>query len=241
MPPESTEAPPTFVLSPRALRFRIVVGDETGYAVTRFVGLGGAVLKASVVPPVGATVRLIERYGVRGADVHIDAEVIAAIPEPDLSGREPGFCATFSRITMRGDSRQLLDFIELLEPGYGRRSGGRDRIEPCDDAIRGQCTAFTPRAPWATDPLLEAAGLAAPAEVDWDDGLEHLDLDLGRTPAHTPVAESARGTSTPAPPTPSAPPGTPPPAPPPAPRRRGGLGGLLGGLFGRTRSDDPDT
>lgn len=236
MPPPPPEAPPTFVLSSRALRFRVVAGDETGYAVTRFVGLGGAVLKASVVPPVGARIRLMERYGVRGVDVHIDAKVIAAIPEPDLSGRDPGFCVSFDRITVRGDRQQLLDFIEVLDPGYAHRHPGRDDIAPCDDPIQGQRTAFIPRIHRDPRTVLEAAGLTPPSDDVWDDGLEHIAFDVGVTPP--PVADS---TQHPEPLPAAAAPETAARATPPETRRRGGLGGLLGGLFGRGRSDEPDT
>lgn len=232
-----TEAPPTFVLSSRALRFRVVAGDETGYAVTRLVGLGGAVLKASVVPQVGTRVRLIERYGARGADVHVDAEVVATIPTADLSGREPGFCAAFRQITMRGDERHLMEFIATLEPGYSRLARPSDRFEPCDDPIRGPCSAYTPSVPFSTQPLLEAAGLDEGPVDDWDDGLEHVDLDLEPTigtaptpaaPLDAPLPAAASTTG------PAARPGGAHEAP--APRRRG-FTGLLGGLFGRGRDD----
>jgi|GEM_PF-3155053 len=227
---------PTYLLASRALRFRVLLGDESGFAVTQRVGIGGAIFKASIVPPVGSKVRLVERYAAPGADGHIDAEVIAITPEPTLDGGEPGFCAVFQRFTVRGPETNLIDFVHQLEPGYlapDRRDASSlrgDTIESIEELSRGVCTRFAPGAPFSTGPILKAAGLVETNADAWDEGLEEIDLGIALGRALTPAAQVH-------PLPPPAAPAAPSPEPPEAPRGRRGITAFLGNLFRRAKDD----
>jgi hypothetical protein len=241
-----------FSLASRGLRFRVLVGEDSGYAVTRRVGIGGAVLRASVIPAVGTHVRLLERYGSPGADAWIDAEVVGVIPEPSLDGTEPGFVAEFRAITVRGSEHHLLEFIHSLEPGYwqGRRRedalGRGDMISAATDDSRGHCTRFTPATRWALAPLFHAAGIGQQGgqDLSWDDGLEEIDL-AGELGANlTPIAEQIIAipiASVPPPPIASPEASTPAGTEPSPRRRKRGITGIFGSLFGKARETDDDT
>jgi hypothetical protein len=233
-----------FALASRSLRFRVLVGDDSGYAVTRRIGLGGAIFRASIVPPIGTRIRLLERYGAPGADACIEADVVAVIPEPSLDGTEPGFVAEFRDIMVRGGEKNLVEFIHMLEPGYLTGVRGNDArqrgdvVSTRDDDARGTCGHFAPGARWAVAPLLHAAGIGQHAGQDlaWDDGLEEVDLTDELGASMTPVADpltAPRPTAPPPQPTSPASAGD-----PPVPRRKRGITGIFGSLFGKSRDDD---
>lgn len=238
MRPSQPQQEPPFSLASRSLRFRVLFGDDLGFAVTHRVGIGGAVFKASIVPPVGSRVRLVERYAAAGSDGHIEAEVIAVIPEPTLDGAEPGFCAVFQRFTVHGSKEHLLDFLYQLDPGYvsARRYGagdfGEEVFEAVQDPLRGACTRFSPTLPFARAPILQAAGLAESQTDSWDEGLEEIDLGIVLAVPTTPPAVAGAA----APPKPAPPATQPAAAPDIAPRKRG-FSALLGSLFRRGRGD----
>jgi len=208
-----------FTLSSRALRFRVAAGDESGFAVSRRIGIGGGIFKASIVPPVGALITLHERYATSQGAAIIEAEVIAAVSEPSLDGQEPGFVARFESIRVEGPEASLSGFLVSLEPAYqpetSANAGGQG----------ASANLFRPSRPFGTAELLRAHHtLHRTAEAaEWDDGLEEIDLasisgSVEPTPAAAlPAAPSMDRDEL-------------------APAKRPGL---LGRLFGRRGRKDP--
>lgn len=102
----------------KAIRFRFESAGEVHHAVCTNVSAGGAFIKASYVPEVGAAVVLRELFrGNRDAGLRVSGQVAWTVAEATLETPEPGFAVQFSEAYSLYGEATLADFVAMLLPG----------------------------------------------------------------------------------------------------------------------------
>src|SRR5262245_16672023 len=100
----------------KSIRFRFEHAGDQHRAVTTFVSLSGAYLKASYVPKPGTLLTLVERFNSEGVEISLRGEVMWAQDEPTLERPETGFGIRFIELATRADPGHLEDFLKALDP-----------------------------------------------------------------------------------------------------------------------------
>jgi len=224
----------------KSLRFRFEHAGDQHYAVTTFVSLSGAYMKASHVPRPGTLLTLVERFNADGVDLALRGEVMWTQDEATLERQETGFGLRFIELATRADPGHIEDFMKALDPTrpvaeieFDERSNGAHAV------YRFPVTELDPE--FYKEEEAGFAELDEPIVVDLDRELDRLDRLDERN--RGPVSDLAP------PPLPpdlgsSDPPEVPPPMPPrddPALRsrtRKRSVTGIFTALFSRGRVDD---
>lgn len=108
-----------FARRAKSVRFRFEHAGDQHFAVTTFVSLSGAYLKASHVPRPGTLLTLYERFNPDGVEIALRGEVMWSQDEATLERPETGFGLRFIELSTRADPGHLEDFLRALDPTRG--------------------------------------------------------------------------------------------------------------------------
>lgn len=100
----------------KSIRFRFELAGEQHYAVTTFVSIAGAYMKASCVPRPGTLLTLYERFNADMIELALRGEVMWCQDEASLERPETGFGLRFIELATRADPGHLEDFLKALDP-----------------------------------------------------------------------------------------------------------------------------
>jgi len=228
----------------KSIRFRFEAGGDQHYAVTTFVSLSGAYMKASYVPRPGTLVTLIERFNADAVELAVRGEVMWTQDDATLERPETGFGVRFIELATRADPGHVEDFLKSLDPTrivaeieFEERANGAHAV------YRFPVTELDPEA--YREEEAGFSDLDEPVIVDLDRELDRLDRQEGRNRGPSSDLHGAAFVPPPlpkldAPPLPDGPP--PVPRDEPAPRsrtRKRSVTGIFTALFSRgTRLED---
>lgn len=194
----------------KSIRFRFEAGGDQHYAVTTFVSLSGAYMKASYVPRPGTLLTLIERFNADAVELALRGEVMWTQDDATLERPETGFGVRFIELATRADPGHVEDFLKSLDPTrivaeieFEERANGAHAV------YRFPVTELDPEA--YKEEEAGFAELDEPVIVDLDRELDRLDRQdvRSRGPVSAEIAPPPLPPKVDAPPLPDGPPPVP--------------------------------
>jgi hypothetical protein len=100
----------------KSIRFRFEHAGDQHFAVSTFVSLAGAYLKAAHVPRPGTLLSMTERFNADGVELCLRGEVMWVQDDATLERPETGFGLRFIELATRADPSYVEDFLKALDP-----------------------------------------------------------------------------------------------------------------------------
>lgn len=179
----------------KSIRFQFEQNGEQYCAVTTIVGIGGAFVKASVVPRPGSVVTLRERFNPAGVEIAVRCEVVWGIDRPSLERPDTGFGFRIQEVATQADPGHLEDFLRSLDPAYKSIPGTDIAYEERTSGVYAifRVPEIMARGEFFSDEDLSPANADELVELDL-----HAELDrLRRTEAIPPPAADSPSPLTP--------------------------------------------